>query len=133
MESSDRPLEHPLGRARARILFLHTHDLDAMVAFYRDTLGLRITAESEGEFAFLALPDGFQIALYPGRRVPREDDPHWFLMIDVDDLDRVVGWLAEAGVAIGPVEDVPFGRAAQLVDPEGNRIELHEPSREAAG
>lgn len=129
MGSLHPPSDGPLARARARILFVHTYDLDTMVAFYRDTLGLRVSAESAGAFAFLALPDGeFQLALYPGRTGPRENAPHWFLMIDVEDLGRVVDRLVEAGVTIGPIEDVPFGRAATVVDPEGNRIELHEPA-----
>jgi predicted enzyme related to lactoylglutathione lyase len=46
----------------------------------------------------------------------------------VDDLDRLLANLAEAGVRIDPKrEDYGYGRFAWIWDLEGNRVELWEP------
>jgi predicted enzyme related to lactoylglutathione lyase len=49
----------------------------------------------------------------------------------VDALDEVLARLAEAGARIDPKrEDAPYGRFAWFWDPEGNRVELWEPTAE---
>jgi predicted enzyme related to lactoylglutathione lyase len=113
-------------------LFLLVRDFPGMLSFYRDTLGFPTVAWQENEFAFLRLGSDSspQLGLYPGRGDGGAENPHWFLVIDVDDLDRAVALLGERGVAVGPIEPVPYGRAAFLSDPEGNRIELHQPDGE---
>jgi predicted enzyme related to lactoylglutathione lyase len=51
----------------------------------------------------------------------------------LDDLDRLLAQLADAGVRVDPKrEDYPYGRFAWIWDPEGNRVELWElPKTEA--
>lgn len=47
----------------------------------------------------------------------------------VDDLDALLEVLRAEGVEIDPKrEDYDYGRFAWIMDPEGNRIELWEPS-----
>ncbi|KAA6458600.1 VOC family protein [Acidobacteria bacterium AB60] len=47
----------------------------------------------------------------------------------VDDLDALLKQLTEAGVKIDPKrEDYGYGRFAWIWDPEGNRIELWQPT-----
>lgn len=47
----------------------------------------------------------------------------------VDNLDQLLTLLGAAGVMIDSKrEDHPWGRFAWIVDPEGNRVELWEPS-----
>ena len=47
----------------------------------------------------------------------------------VDDLDALLGKLGERGEKIDPKrEDTDYGRFAWIVDPDGNKIELWEPS-----
>ena len=51
----------------------------------------------------------------------------------VDDLDGLLEELAAGGVTIDPKrEEHEFGRFAWVTDPEGNRLELWQPPREAA-
>jgi catechol 2,3-dioxygenase-like lactoylglutathione lyase family enzyme len=46
----------------------------------------------------------------------------------VEDLDALLGRLAEKGVRIDPKrEDHDYGRFAWIYDPDGNKIELWEP------
>jgi len=109
-------------------VFLLARDLDRLVSFYRDTLGLPVVFEEPGACAFLDL-GGPRLALYPGRSgTPHPDDPpaDWFLVLDVADVVATAEELRDRGVEVEPVRAVPFGRAADLVDPEGNRIELHQ-------
>ena len=50
----------------------------------------------------------------------------------VDNLDEMLAQLGAAGVAVDPKrEDYPYGRFAWVIDPEGNRVELWEPPKEA--
>jgi predicted enzyme related to lactoylglutathione lyase len=47
----------------------------------------------------------------------------------VDDLDGLLVQLAAAGVRVDPKrEDYSYGRFAWIWDPEGNRVELWEPT-----
>lgn len=118
----------PLPSRRISHLFLFTHDLPTMLAFYRDTLGFTVRYRQEDQFAFLCLPQqpDLLIALYPGRARGPAQPPHWFLVIDVDQIEAVVAQLGERGARVGPIEPVPFGRAAMITDPEGNQIEIHQ-------
>jgi glyoxylase I family protein len=62
------------------------------------------------------------------------DDPHlgpggWGLNLRVRDLEAMVAQLEQAGidVQVDP-ETYPNGRFAQLADPDGNPVQLWEPS-----
>ncbi|MDF1798121.1 MAG: VOC family protein [Planctomycetota bacterium] len=114
-----------MAPARLSHVFLLARDFGALVDFYHRTLGLALLHHAEGEFAFLDL-GGPRLAIYPGRSDADTSAPHWFLVLDVDDVEAAAADLRERGVEVEPVRSVPFGRAADLADPEGNRIELHQ-------
>ncbi len=121
-------LPGPLRGGRLSYLFLLARDVAGMVRFYGETLGLPITYHEPERFAFVRLgpPGAPELAIYAGRDTAATERPHWFFVIDVPDLNQAVTELANRGLAVGPIEPVPFGRAATLSDPEGNVIELHE-------
>ncbi|WP_411827786.1 VOC family protein [Luteolibacter sp. AS25] len=55
----------------------------------------------------------------------------WYLSFTVADLDAMIAQLMKNGVSVELKHaDSVFGRFAQLNDPEGNHIELWEPSNE---
>jgi glyoxylase I family protein len=57
----------------------------------------------------------------------------WMINFRVDDLDGMVKRLRDAGIAVAPHADsYPNGRFAELEDPEGNRIQLWEPTAASA-
>jgi predicted enzyme related to lactoylglutathione lyase len=118
-----------LTDATLSYLFILVSDLAGMVRFYRDVLGLRLAYFAEGEFAFFQTGgQGPQLALYPGRLAEVTETPHWFIVLDVPALEPVIELLRSQGVSVGEIEAVPYGRAVQFSDPEGNRFELHEPA-----
>ncbi|KAA1189994.1 VOC family protein [Pseudohalioglobus sediminis] len=58
----------------------------------------------------------------------------WMINFRVRDLTRMVAQLREAGIEVSMVdEDLSIGRFARLHDPEGNPIELWEPSQRRGG
>ncbi len=133
-------------------------DLDGMIAFYTEVLGLTVVGDVEvpaerGRRAGLA-PDGYRIvrletgdggrvklarpARAPEARTPAE----WamqrtgsaYLTFIVEELDVLQARLIRAGVPIrsqGQVEVRPGFRLLLVTDPEGNYIELLR--REAPG
>lgn len=113
---------------RISYIFLRVYDLECMVAFYRQTLGFRLLYEDTGVCGFLALPDATepQIALYSGKETPGPENDSWFFVIDVDDLDVVAARFSAHRIDTAGIFDVPYGRALQFRDPEGNLIQLHQ-------
>jgi predicted enzyme related to lactoylglutathione lyase len=54
------------------------------------------------------------------------------LNLMVDDLDGVLARVAEAGVEeVQERQDYDYGRFAWIMDPDGRKLELWEPPREA--
>jgi glyoxylase I family protein len=54
------------------------------------------------------------------------------LNLRVRDLDAMIAQLRAAGIAVTPdPQAYPNGRSASTADPEGNPIELWEPTQEA--
>jgi predicted enzyme related to lactoylglutathione lyase len=46
----------------------------------------------------------------------------------VANLDKMLAQLRQGGVTVEKVEDHSYGRFAWITDPEGNRVELWEPT-----
>jgi len=57
------------------------------------------------------------------------DDKHWMINFRVRDLDETVAYLKDADIAVEiDPNSYPNGRFASLADPEGNPIQLWEPT-----
>jgi catechol 2,3-dioxygenase-like lactoylglutathione lyase family enzyme len=109
-------------------VFFRARDPDALVAWYRDMLGVEPATDFTGQ----VFQDGPTVwALFPadtgyfGR-------PDQQLMVNyrVHDLEAMLAQLRAAGVPVDDqVHESEFGRFAWAADPEGNRFELWEPPR----
>jgi predicted enzyme related to lactoylglutathione lyase len=120
-------------------IFFKARDPEKLKAWYRDHLG--ILPGPDGGVAF-----EWREAENPKRRgmtvwAPFPGDTSYFepskapFMINyrVANLDRLLKLLREAGIAVEDrIEQYEYGRFAWLMDPEGNRIELWEPSENRA-
>lgn len=112
-------------------VFLDCFDLAAQRGFYTELLGLAICFEEPGSCAFLDA-GGVRLALYPGRSADAASS-NLLLVLDVADEAELAAEharLTHAMTAHGlappdALHDVPFGRAFEFQDPEGNRLELH--------
>ncbi|MEX5636066.1 VOC family protein [Parafrankia sp. FMc2] len=131
----------PLGAISWNLVW--THDIGPMTAWYRDGLGLKVLSTTEQSAVF---DTGPCILVLIGRHDngPSANPPlrGWernqvLFTFKVDDMDAELAELAERGVEpihIAPVVidgvDTPRWRVAQLMDPEGNIVELcDEPVR----
>ena len=55
-------------------------------------------------------------------------EQQWMINFRVANLDRMMGQLKAAGIAVDMEGEDAVGRFARLVDPEGNPIQLWEPA-----
>ncbi|MBI2886480.1 MAG: VOC family protein [Chloroflexi bacterium] len=124
-------------------------DLEKELSFYRDVLGLQATLDytaPDGTRMVLLAPPGpitpggyaLELLRFPQRRPLPEDHnaPAWLgfkhAAFLVDDLDELYQRLKARGVEVrgeprSPQEGIP--RVLNLLDPEGNRLELVEVGR----
>jgi lactoylglutathione lyase len=102
----------------------HVNDWPAAIAFYRDTLGLKLAYAREGVWASFETPDGGRIGLVMEREGVRRT-PH--VVVKVDGLDQLVADIRTAGAEIiEPSMTTEYGKVAVVRDPAGNMIELVE-------
>lgn len=110
---------------------LFAQDVDALLPFYRDALGLTLLGRTENSAIFL-LPGGVLLELVPGGVAVREgerkgrDAQGLQIGLAVADLDAARAGLAQRGVVVGEVQTFRGWRWARVVDPEGNALQLVE-------
>lgn len=123
--ASDPSALGPLGQIAVTV-----RDLDRMVAFYRDVLGLRFLFAAPPQMAFFDL-GGVRLLLGQGQ--PGHDEHRGsILYFRVGSIDAAHRRLADAGVDFHqpPHKAHEDSRhelwLASFPDPEGNRVELME-------
>ena len=110
-------------------VWLPVDDMQRALAFYRDTLGLRVRSEQD-VWAELEL-DGLIIGL--NAREGEEPGPEGGAVIAFrpdgsleDEMERLQGQGVEF---VGGITEHPWGRLAAFHDPDGNSLELYEPPK----
>jgi len=105
-------------------VFYYVTDMEASVAFYRDTLGLPMLSE---DFVARFDLDGVLIELVPlppGSVVPGNSNAR--LCFSVTDLDATVEQLHNRGITTSDIKNKKGGRLAFFRDPDGNELSLWE-------
>jgi glyoxylase I family protein len=111
-------------------LFFRSSSPERLAKWYSDHLGVDPVAQDyatphwrqqEGETVFTPFSDDTDYFGQPSKQ--------WMVNFRVRDLDAMVAQLRAADIAVTVHPDIlPVGRFARLYDPEGNPIELWEPS-----
>jgi predicted enzyme related to lactoylglutathione lyase len=111
-------------------LFFRAHDPAALSQWYQTHLGVTLTAatceeepwqQEAGPTAFTPFPEGTD---YFGD--PKQT---WMVNFRVRDLDAMTAQLRAAGIVVEvDPQSYPNGRFARLRDPEGNPVELWQPT-----
>ncbi len=110
---------------------IYVRDLERMVAFYRDVMGMRITKQNwrAGAVFLSADPEAVdhEIVLMRGR--PDEEDPHLLQQISMrvatlDDLRAFHRRLIAEGYRIEGIANHASAIGCYFFDPEGNRTEV---------
>jgi uncharacterized glyoxalase superfamily protein PhnB len=114
-----------------RWLGFYVKDWQKMVAFLRDTLGLKLQSEDNDSTLFVT-SNGFQIEVFDAKQQSNADDllksqNHLMIGFNVTDLDQTVATLKERGVTFDmEVQSRSWGKFVYFSDPELNQWQLFE-------
>jgi predicted enzyme related to lactoylglutathione lyase len=111
-------------------VFLKARDPQALSAWYAASFGIQ---SGPGGSLIFDGPEsaGMTVLAHFSQNTDYFGDGAQQAMVNfrVDDLDQLLAQLTAAGVSIDPHrEDFAYGRFAWILDPEGNRVELWQPS-----
>lgn len=102
-------------------VWYRVRELDAARRFYRDQLGFTETYFDARDAWSRLERNGAEIALSVGEPDPQGGVAH----VEVDDVKAEAARLRDQGVAVGVVLELHGEmRLLEVVDPDGNRIEL---------
>ena len=109
-----------------RIASIWSEDLNNLLPFYRDVVGLTVGMETPG-FVILGDPNGVALALgtHSDVRGKSAEPARHMVGLEVDDIATEVARLKQAGVAF--VEEPAAGQpvlVATFKDPENNLVQL---------
>lgn len=106
-----------------------TRDPEAAKAFYTDVFGYTYTPFGDGYWTFEV--DGNTaggIGALP-EAVPAEVPAHWRTYFAVDDADATVAQVtAQGGSVVRAPQDMPYGRHADVTDPQGAHFSIIKPA-----
>lgn len=109
---------------------VYVSDMDRAVAFYTETLGLKLAARFGDEYASVDAGKGFFIGLHPsGPRSPKPGTPGSIqVTLGVcGPIEEVVAELTQRGVIFsGPIINDDPVKLAFFTDPDGNEFYLCE-------
>jgi len=111
-------------------LFFRAHDPKTLGDWYLQHLGIALTPTTEGGTVWQQEAGPTAFSPFP-EKTGYFGDPTkvWMVNFRVHDLDKMVAQLRTAGIEVKDPESYPnIGRFARLHDPEGNPIELWQPS-----
>jgi catechol 2,3-dioxygenase-like lactoylglutathione lyase family enzyme len=115
--------------------FFRAHDPKGLAQWYQDHLGVLLTPQKHGDPSWQQ--EAGPMAFQPFKETTGYfGDPSkmWMLNLRVRSLDAMVAQLTAAGIVVKvDAETYPNGRFAHTHDPEGNPIELWEPSAASLG
>jgi predicted enzyme related to lactoylglutathione lyase len=106
-------------------------DQDEALRFWTGKVGFELRAERPmGHARWLEVaPPGAASALvlYPKAMMPDWETRRPSVVFEVEDIEETCSRLAAAGVSFAkPLGDMPWGRFASFLDPEGNEFGLRE-------
>jgi predicted enzyme related to lactoylglutathione lyase len=112
-------------------IFFKARDPKALAAWYAQHLGMAVEAWGGVRFDDDPARPGYTtwcpFAADTGYFAPSAQP--YMINLRVDDLDGLLANLRAAGVTVDErIEDTEFGRFGWIMDPEGTRIELWQPS-----
>jgi glyoxylase I family protein len=114
-------------------LFFRAHDPKALGLWYLQHFGISPTPSSNGGPVWQQEAGPTVFSPFP-ETTKYFGDPQkmWMVNFRVRDLDKMVAQLRMAGIEVKVYPPDPNGRFAHLHDPEGNPIELWQPSQSTA-
>jgi glyoxylase I family protein len=127
----------PVPSFRVHGVRYQTRDVNRAVEFYTEQLGFELTHQQGTAFASVSSGGTDVLLSGPGssgaRPLPdgqRQEPGGWNrLVLAVSDLSSVVAGMKDRGLQFrGDIVVGPGGKQVQLLDPDGNPVELFEPA-----
>lgn len=110
-------------------VFFRSANPGDLAGWYEANLGVKKTPESYEEKSWWQEKGPTVFAPFEQDTDYFDRSRQWMINFRVSDLDAMVAQLRGAGITVDVTEKIfPNGRFAHLDDPEGNRIELWEPT-----
>lgn len=114
-------------------VFFRSRDPEALGDWYREWLGVPVSHPYGASFDPGSMPEGGLTVWAP---FPHDttyfdpaDDRQYMFNLLVDDLEEALAQVAEGGAeVVGEIEEYDYGRFGWFLDPEGNKVELWQPS-----
>lgn len=114
-------------------LFFRAHDPKALGLWYLQHLGISLAPSSQGAPVWQQEAGPTVFSPFPETTKYFGDlQKMWMVNFRVRDMDKMVAQLRAAGIEVKLYPPDPSGRFAHLHDPEGNPIELWQPSQSGA-
>jgi predicted enzyme related to lactoylglutathione lyase len=109
-----------------------TRDYDGAKKFYADAFGFTYTEVGDEGFKYSTIElDGNTVGglgVLPDE-VPAQVPPHWRVYFAVEDADAAVEKATSLGGSVlRPASDMPYGRHADLADPQGAMFSVIKPA-----
>ena len=109
-----------------------TRDYDGAKEFYAKLFGYTYTDIGEGDMQYSTIEVGGNtvggIGALPAQ-VPAGVPPHWRVYFAVDDADATAEKIVALGGAVQrPPMDMPYGRHADVSDPQGAHFSIIKPA-----
>ncbi len=110
--------------------FFRAHDPKALARWYQDHLGIVVTPQKADDPVWQQQGGQTSFTPFPEKTGYFGDSTkQWMMNFRVANLDKLTQQLGAAGIAVKvDATAYPYGRFAHLQDPEGNPIELWQPS-----
>jgi uncharacterized protein len=109
-----------------------TRDYEGAKKFYADVFGFTYTEIGDEGFHYATIElDGNTVGGIGDLpdEVPSHVPPHWRVYFAVDDADATVDKVvALGGAVIRPASDMPYGRHADVADPQGAMFSILKPA-----
>lgn len=113
-------------------IFFKSKDPQALMAWYQKALGLPTESSDYATFFAPAMPKGGCTVFSPFKDSTDYFAPstHGYMFnLVVDDLDGALAQVQAAGAQLaGEPQSYDYGRFGWFMDPDGNKVELWEPS-----
>jgi predicted enzyme related to lactoylglutathione lyase len=114
-------------------IFFKSKDPQALIAWYQRALGFSTESGDYTSFAPATMPATGCTVFSPFKADTDYFAPsqhNYMFNLVVDDLDGALAQVAESGAElVGEVQDFGYGRFGYFMDPDGNKVELWEPSK----
>lgn len=121
-------------------VFIYSKDPKALAEWYRDVMGVNVifTEEYNSYYCEFRYPDkdapyGYASTVWSIMKTSKDLDrtaPSFCINYSVDNMDEFAEHLADNGIEIKEIHEHPEGKFAHFNDPDGNQIELWEPSEQ---